>query len=176
MTESPIIPKEKLSNEDYIALYLSPISGDAISQTNPTVRIENTQPTTTAFYGLMFREDIASSFVSLDEIYRECSEEGWDGYNSKPLMKEAYLLANKLLHNLPPFFPAPEIIAEPEGGIGFEWYKEKGYSLILSIRNEQNLIYAGTFGDASEVSGTERYGESLPELILFLLKRLYPSK
>lgn len=118
--------------------------------------------------------DVSSLLEKLDGVYEESSSESWDGYDAKPLSEEAYLEARKLLGRIPLEFPAPDIVAEPEGDIGFEWYRGKGFSLVLSLDGSKTITYAARFG-RNETYGTEELTESFPEAITHFLKRLYTT-
>ena len=111
---------------------------------------------------------------SLREIYRECSEEGWDGYDALPITGSAYVEAKRLIESLPltSFFPMPEVVPEPNGEIGLEWYRKSRLVFIASVSGRNEIVYAGLFG-ANKTHGTEYFGDSLPSVILENLKRLY---
>lgn len=110
---------------------------------------------------------------SLNEVFEECSEEGWDGYDALPLTEEAFFAAIKLIKSLPvTVFPMPEVTPEPNGGIGFEWYKESRLVFVASVSGKSEIIYAGLFG-VNKTHGTEYFEDSLPSIILENLKRLY---
>lgn len=108
---------------------------------------------------------------SMDYIKYSVSD--WDGYNAQPISQEAYFEASKLLRILPNSFPMPDILAEPEGGIGLEWYKDKGFSFLVSINGKNIITYVGRFGKNNHFYGTESYKDSVPEIILNGLKRLF---
>ena len=110
---------------------------------------------------------------SLNEVFEECTEEGWDGNDALPITEEAYFEAMKLIKSLPiTSFPMPEVIPEPSGKIGLEWYREKRQVFIASVSGRNEIVYAGMFG-ANKTHGTENFGDSLPSIILENLKRLY---
>ncbi len=110
----------------------------------------------------------------LSELFVECSEKDWDGYDANPLTERAYLEARRFIQSLSfiPSFPIPEIVPEPSGEIGFEWYKENRQVFIASVSGKNELVYAGLFGP-NKVHGTEYFGDSLPSIIIANLKRLY---
>ncbi len=110
---------------------------------------------------------------SLKDVLIECSEEGWDGYDALSITEEAYFEAIKLIKSLPiTAFPMPEVTPEPNGEIGFEWYRESRLVFVASVSGESEIVYAGLFG-ANKTHGTEYFGDSLPSIILENLKRLY---
>ncbi len=81
--------------------------------------------------------------------------------------------AKRLLESLPlTFFPIPEVIPEPNGEIGLEWYREKRNVFVASVSGRNEIVYAGLLG-VNKLHGTEYFGDSLPSIILENLKRLY---
>ena len=110
---------------------------------------------------------------SLDKVFDECSEEGWDGYDALPITKYAYKEAKRLIESLPlTFFPIPEVVPEPSGEIGLEWYREERQVLVASVSGRNEIVYAGLLG-VNKSYGTEYFGDFLPSVILENLKRLY---
>ncbi len=110
---------------------------------------------------------------SLNEVFEECSEEGWDGYDALPITEEAYFATIKLIKSLPvTAFPMPEVVPESSGEIGLEWYRRKRLVFTVSVSGSNEIIYAGLFG-TNKAHGTECFGDSLPLVILENLKRLY---
>jgi hypothetical protein len=110
---------------------------------------------------------------SLDEVFDECSEEGWDGYDALPITKYAYIEAKRLIESLPlTSFPIPEVVPESSGEIGLEWYRRKRLVFTVSVSGRYEIVYAGLFG-TNRAHGTEYFGDLLPSVILENLKRLY---
>lgn len=119
---------------------------------------------------------LEEALQSLKEVFQECSEEGWDGYDALPISEEAYLETRRLLESLPltSFIPMPEIIPEPTGEIGLEWSKGPDMVFVISVRGKNEIVYAGLFG-RNKTHGIEYFSESLPPVIIENLKRLYLS-
>lgn len=110
---------------------------------------------------------------ALYKIFKECSEEGWDGYNALPITEDVYIEAKRFIENLPlVFIPTLEIIPEPNGEIAFEWAKGKRQIFVASVIGRNEIIYAGLFG-TNKTHGTEYYDDFLPSIIIENLKRLY---
>jgi len=123
-------------------------------------------------YGIPF-DWLNQTLQDLDDIYDECLLENWDGYGAGAISQETYFEARKLLELIPTSYPMPEISPEPDGGIGFEWYRKKGFSFVISINGKSIITYAGLFGKDSEISGSEHFTNLLPKIILDCLKRLF---
>ncbi len=109
----------------------------------------------------------------LDELFEECSEQNWDEYEAVPISHETYSEAIKLVNLLPASYPQPDISPEPDGGIGFEWYKEKGYTFVISVYGKNAISFAGIFGRGNEIHGTEIFNNIVPSFIHESLKRLF---
>lgn len=120
-----------------------------------------------------FKSDLA--LERLEEVYKECSMEDWDSYDAAAISQEAYLEARRLLRLIPSSFPMPDILPEPEGEIGLEWYKESGFSFVISVGGNNIITYAGRFGKNNETYGTEYFTDSMPKIILDSLRRLFPQ-
>ncbi len=116
---------------------------------------------------------LVEAIATLEEIYKECNKPNWDGYGAKPLDKAAYNEALKLLDMIPPSFPMPEIVPEPDGGIGLEWSTGRRSIFTISLNGRSTLNYAGLFG-VDKTYGTAHFMDSLPPTIVDIIRRLYP--
>lgn len=111
----------------------------------------------------------------LYDIYLDCSFENWDGYQAIPINETTYREAEALIRALPSYVPAPDILPEPDGGIGIDWVKGEGYSFTISVSRKNVLAYAGLFGENNETFGTEVFTGTLPKAILHNLERLFSA-
>ncbi len=111
---------------------------------------------------------------SVYEVSEECSNENWDGYGANPVTRKTYYEAMRLVQILPSRIPKPEILAEPSGEIGLEWYKNKYSVFVISVGGEGVITYAGLFGEGNKTHGTEKFTSQLPENILANIKRVFP--
>jgi len=109
---------------------------------------------------------------SLAEVFKECSEDGWDGYEAIAISEDAYLEAKRLIMSLPITIPMPEITPEPSSEIALEWSRENRRVFVASVSGRNQIVYAGLFG-ISNNHGTEYFGDSLHSAILENLRRLY---
>ncbi len=111
--------------------------------------------------------------LSLDEVFEECSDEGWDGYEARPITEDAYNEAKRLIESLPlTSIPMPEIIPEPSGEIALEWSRGKRQVFVASVSGKKEIVYAGLFG-TNKTHGTEYFGDLLPLEIIKNIRRLY---
>jgi hypothetical protein len=92
------------------------------------------------------------TFQQLEEVFEECSSEGWDGERAKPISGEVMQCAKSFLRSFPLGIEAPEIGAEPDGAITLEWYRSPNRVISVSINPGGWLYYAAIIG------ATKRHG------------------
>jgi hypothetical protein len=112
--------------------------------------------------------------LSVDELCRECSQEGWDGYDAVPISEEACDEAKKFIKSLPVNFPMPKIVPEPGGEIGLEWTTGRSQVFVASVRGKNEIIYAGLFG-TNKTHGSEYFGGFAPAIVIQNVNRLYAA-
>jgi hypothetical protein len=66
---------------------------------------------------------------------------------------------------LPRSFPNPEVAADPDGEISFDWSKS-GKMFSVSISGKGRVSYAGRFSDKSKIHGIEQLSETIPSEVL----------
>ena len=112
-------------------------------------------------------------FQDIYNLYKECSEENWDGYGAEPISIGAYLEAVKLAELLPSSSPVPEVVPEPNGEIAFEWYRGKRFVFVVSVGGNNVINYAGLFGSSTRAYGSEYFGDKLPSSVIGNIQRLF---
>lgn len=109
------------------------------------------------------------------EIYSECSESGWDGYDASPLSEDSVLHASSFIDLIPVWTPRPDLVPSPDGWISFEWRSFP--NRILSVTPENGVvIYAAVLGPQNLHYGRvslEEYRERLPPQIAELLSEYF---
>jgi len=121
---------------------------------------------------ITFGRPLDDALIALREVYGACSQPDWDGYGAEAISEDAYEEAKSIINLLPSSIPMPEIVAEPTGEIGFEWYKGKGQLFAISVGGRHRISYAGIFS-GNKVHGSEYFEDTLPLAIIQLLRRLY---
>ncbi len=102
---------------------------------------------------------------------------GWDGHGALSIAEPTYNNAVHFVKSLAAneFIPMPDVTADPDGEVSFEWYRDKNWSFSVSLNYGCGISYAGIFGE-SKVSGTEvldRVGLVIPASILQHIYRVY---
>jgi hypothetical protein len=72
---------------------------------------------------------------------------------------------------LPKSLPIPEIAADPDGEIAFDWIAKSGSMFTVSVDATGRLAYAGRFGVKSKIHGIEQLSDSCPQEILRGIQR-----
>lgn len=114
---------------------------------------------------------LEEAFQSLNELYGECSAENWDGYGAKAVSVDSIYEAFKFCQMITSF-PMPQMLAEPSGEIGLEWYKDNKMIFVISLNGKGMISYAGIFG-SNKIHGIEYFSDSIPSVIIENLRRLY---
>jgi hypothetical protein len=112
-----------------------------------------------------------SLFHQLYEVSEECGSANWDGYGAMPISFEAFEKAKQFILSIPYGIPVPEVSAEPDGEITFEWFSSPSRVFSVSVGPNNELTYAGLFG-ASRTYGTEVFYDEIPEVVLSHVKRV----
>ena len=111
---------------------------------------------------------VADAEADLESIWQECNTENWDGFGAAPVNQETLRQAANFLDVLPLGTPAPEVGAEPDGHLTFEWYNSPRRTLSISVSPEGELHYAALLG-ARKIYGTEPFFGKIPSNILGLV-------
>ena len=123
------------------------------------------------------RGDLQIALSELDEIYRECSKEDWDGYGALPVSREAYHEAIRFLKAWCRLaLPVPELGPEPEGDIGFEWNFGKNKVFAISVHGINSITYAGLLGAGNKTRGSEAFDGAIPQEIINKILRIHPER
>lgn len=109
----------------------------------------------------------------LEQVWVEAQQPGWNGYRGRPVERDTLFWAASFLHSLPKTWEAPEISADPDGDITFEWSAGPSRVFAVSIDRNGAAHYAGLFG-RSRRHGVEENLDLLPQIISESLARLFP--
>jgi hypothetical protein len=108
----------------------------------------------------------------LAEVYLEALEPGWDGYGAQPVSEEVLENAIAFVCRLPNDLPMPDVSADAQGEIHYEWFSSPYRTFSVSIGAAGVLSYAGLYG-ASRTRGVELLNGSIPETIVSNIRRVF---
>lgn len=110
--------------------------------------------------------------TQLDSLFLECCCEGWDGYGAQPVSVEAYSAAHRFICSLPAGFPMPELAADPDGCVNFDWHVSLSRTLVVSVHPDFRVDFAALIG-AAKIYGSEPFFScELPASVRDLVRRV----
>ncbi len=112
-----------------------------------------------------------SALSELNETRLEADHAGWDGHGARPINLDAYSQARRFLESLPTTAPPPEVSADPDGEISFDWVFGPRKALTVSIGANGRCSYAWIRGKRTS-RGTEWLDDEVPANILSALSQL----
>jgi hypothetical protein len=108
----------------------------------------------------------------LADVWEECSEDNWDGYDALPVSRESFLYAQRFLLSLSLGSRRPSVSATPNGDVTLEWYSSPRRSLTIAITSDGELHYAALLGPGHTCGKEPFFGEA-PKTILDLISRVF---
>ena len=114
---------------------------------------------------------VESIFRELEKIFEECSSEGWDGERAKTISKEVLQNARTFLESFPSGVEQPQIAAEPDGAISFEWYRSPEKVISVSVNPRGEVYYAAMIGARRE-QGKDSVHSGASDNLLTLIEEI----
>ncbi len=105
-------------------------------------------------------------------VYLEAVEPGWDGYGAQPISERVLENAVAFLCRLPQDLPMPDVSADAQGEIHFEWFSNPYRTFSVSISAGGVLSYAGLFGP-NRTRGLELPDGGVPQAIVSNIRRVF---
>ena len=120
---------------------------------------------------ITFGEPKRTAQEALSLAYETARVEDWDGEGSARIEPSTYDYASQFLRLLPSTIPVPEIDADTDGEILFEWDLGRRRVFSVSVGRDGTLTFAALFG-YRKIHGTEPLREALPLVISESFERL----
>jgi hypothetical protein len=108
------------------------------------------------------RLDTIEALLTLPTLYRQ---DNWNGEGARAIPDTAIEEARLFLERLPETIPLPEIIFEPDGYLGLEWYANQWKLYVVSFNGTGTVSCSGLNG-AERIYGTRYLDEGIPAEIL----------
>lgn len=89
----------------------------------------------------------------------------WDDQGAQPIAELALEEALLFLDNLPSWIPLPDVVPEPDGSIGLEWYKAPDKQFAISFGGQGSIAFAGLLGNGRRINGIEDFEGTLSPYI-----------
>jgi len=118
------------------------------------------------------RDAAERTLEELEQVQAEASKEGWNGYGAKAVDPDAYRQAKLFLVALPTTAPSPEISADPDGDIAFDWIFGPQKALSVSIGPTGRCTFAWMLGKSTYRGTVWLDDDGIPASIVHALGRL----
>jgi hypothetical protein len=110
-----------------------------------------------------------------EELYELVSEYGhddWDGYGAKKVDWETISVAYDFLMALPKDLSYPEIDADTQGEVSFEWYRSPRRLLTVKVNKQGEITFAGLFGPLDKSYGSKFFNNKVPDELVGLIRKV----
>ena len=108
----------------------------------------------------------------LNDLMLDCQVAGWDGYGAEAVSVEAYVAAQRFIRSLPAGFPTPELAADPDGCVNFDWHVSPRRTLVVSVHPDFRLDFAALIGTAKIYGSEPFFASELPASVRDLVHRV----
>jgi hypothetical protein len=108
----------------------------------------------------------------LQGVQRNCTQHDWDGDKASCVTPTTLAHALRLAMMLTRKYPKPDVDADPDGHLSFEWYVAPRRVVTASVSPDGQVYFAGLFG-GNRNHGVEQLGELLPHALAANLERLF---
>ena len=99
---------------------------------------------------------------TLKGLLEIAGERNWDGENADPVTPETVEAALKVIEELPSAVDAPEIAADPEGNIEFDWHLDNGTMFTISVGPIGDVAISGLYLGKAKLTGMEEDSKDTP--------------
>jgi len=107
-----------------------------------------------------------------EDLFLDCREANWDGYDAEPVSNEAFVRADNFLRECLKSFPPPSPSVIPSGSLTFEWVVSHNRRFMVSVGKGDKISYAGLSG-SDTLHGTAVFISKLPSEVNGYLRNLY---
>jgi hypothetical protein len=105
--------------------------------------------------------------AALEAAFQSARYDGWDGPGSKGVEQSTHYYAEQFLKLLPSHVAFPDIAADTDGEILFEWDRGRRQVFTVSVGREGVLSFAGLFGQ-EKIHGRRPLDTALTEILPYL--------
>ena len=115
---------------------------------------------------------------AVQDLVSTAGEPNWDGEGADPVTTEIVEIAQRVVKELPGDIELPQISADPEGNIEFDWYLENGTMFTISVGKEGDFAISGLHQEREErLSAIEKDSQDpLPQLLSYGVQWLRKMK
>ena len=120
-------------------------------------------------YSISFPDDVSRGMLSVEhqdeckrairQLLSTAGSQSRDGEHANPVEKYSVEAALEIVEELPDSVEPPEISADPEGNIEFDWHLDNGAMFTVSVRQSGDVAISGLFLGKSKLTCMVEDGE-----------------
>ena len=138
--------------------------------------ISRTDPSGSQYAIALFESDFSSSPNLTPAQLKQCKKDlkvlletagkpDWDGEGADPVTEDVIKAAEKVIDELPRDSGVPEISADPEGNVEFDWHLDNGTMLTVCIGQTGDIAIAGLYPKKAKLMITAEDSERIPSIL-----------
>ena len=112
----------------------------------------------------------------LKNLLETAGKPDWDGEDADPVTEDVIKAAEKVIDELPGESGVPEISADPEGNVEFDWHLDNGTMLTVCIGQKGEIAIAGLYPKKAKLMITAEDSERIPSILCCGLEWLSEMK
>ena len=82
-------------------------------------------------------------------------KQNWDGEGADPVTEDTVTVAARIVKELPSNVGVPEISADSEGNVEFDWYLDNGTMFTISIGKTGDIAISGLYNGEAKLTGMQ---------------------
>ena len=138
--------------------------------------ISHTGPSGSQYAIALIDSDFSSSPTLTLAQLKQCKKElknlletagkpDWDGEDADPVTEDVIKAAEKVIDELPRDSGVPEISADPEGNVEFDWHLDNGTMFTVCIGQTGTVVISGLHPTKAELTVTAKDNERVPSIL-----------
>ena len=167
-------PRVQTSDENYFLIIGSEI---VPAPTYPMGKwISRTDPSNSQYAITLVESDFSSSpnltlaqlkqcKKDLKDLLETAGKPDWDGEDADPVTEDTIKAAEKVIDELPGESGVPEISADPEGNVEFDWHLDNGTMLTVCIGQKGEIAISGLYPNKAELTISANDSEGVPSIL-----------
>ena len=102
---------------------------------------------------------------NLEVLLKTAGKPNWDGEGADPVTEDAVKIAKEVIDELPGDSGVPEISADPEGNVEFDWHLDNGTMFTVCIGQTGIIVISGLHPTKAELTVTAKDNERVPSIL-----------
>ena len=101
----------------------------------------------------------------LEYLHKTAGRPDWDGEGADPVTEDVIKAAEKVIDELPGDSGVPEISADPEGNVEFDWHLDNGTMFTVCVGQTGIIVISGLHPTKAELTVTAKDKERVPSIL-----------